>query len=160
MAKFNKKVWVDRGVDLKYALRACLRKFAKLEKPSLKITDDDRIKKNVRNATIRKSCEITVEVLRNQSQYQNSKFSSGREWSIEYSSEEERKKIEAEKWDEIAEDIESSMLIFFDAMGKVTDAPEKFSELCRQKIEAKKTPSKPEVKETTVNPQDVSAEKK
>lgn len=135
---FNKKIWVDRGDDLKYGLKCCLRKFAKMEKPKLKIQEPKNQQQKTISAIIGKSCEITVEVLKTQNQYQSSKFSSGKRWTIEYSSEEERKKIEAEKWDEIAEDIEGCMGLFFDSIGKKTDCADKFSELCKQKLEIKK----------------------
>jgi hypothetical protein len=135
--KLNKKIWVDRGDDLKYGLKCCLRKIAKMEKPQLKINDEEPKDKSL-SAIIRKSCEISVEILNAKGQYQSSKFSSGKEWSIEYSSEGERKKIESEKWDEIAEDIEGCMVLFFDSLGKKTDAVEKFSELCKQKLTVKK----------------------
>jgi hypothetical protein len=135
--KLNKKIWVDRGDDLKYGLKCCLRKIAKMEKPQLKINNEEQKEKSL-SAIIRKSCEITVEILNAKGQYQSSKFSSGKEWSIEYASEGERKKIESEKWDEIAEDIEGCMVLFFDSLGKKTDAAEKFSELCKQKLTVKK----------------------
>jgi len=138
-ADLSKKIWVSRGDDLKYGLKCCLRKMAKMEKPKLNLNPESKDQdKKPTSAIIRKSCEITVEVLKTQNQYQSSKFSSGKEWSVEYSSEEERKKIEAEKWDEIAEDIDGCMGLFFESLGKKTDAPEKFSELCKQKLTAKK----------------------
>jgi len=139
-ATLNRQIWIDRGDDLKYGLKCCLRKFAKMGKPKFidNIETIDRPKQKPISATIRKSCEITVEILKTQNQYQSSKFSSGKEWSIEYTTNEERRKIEAEKWDEIAEDIEASMGLFFESMGKKTDCPEKFSELCRQKLTVKK----------------------
>ena len=135
-ANLNKQIWVSRGDDLKYGLKCCLRKMAKMDKPKLIPLSGDQ--QEQRSAIIRKSCEITVEVLKNQIQYQSVKFSSGKEWSIEYSSQEERRKIEAEKWDEIAEDIEGCMGLFFDSLGKKTDAADKFSELCKQKLQVKK----------------------
>lgn len=134
---FNKKIWADRGNDLKYGLKCCLRKMAKLDKPNLVLTPENQFSQTI-SAIIRKSCEITVEILKTNNQYQSSKFSSGKEWSIEYSSEEERSKIEAEKWDEIAEDISGCMELFFDSIGKKTDAADRFSELCKQKLQAKK----------------------
>ena len=135
----DRKIWSDRGFDLNYGLKSCMRKMAKLEKLPVKIKEEDKNKfENPISAVIRKSCEITVEVLKTQNQYQSAKFSSGKEWSIEYNSEEERKIIESEKWDEIAEDVECSMRLFFEALGKKTGAPERFSEMCRQKIEVKK----------------------
>jgi len=137
-ANLNKKIWVNRGDDLKYGLKCCLRKFAKMDKPKLHLNEESPDQQKSTTATIRKSCEITVEILKNQNQYQSSKFSSGKEWAIEYSSENERKKIEAEKWDEIAEDIEGCMALFFESLGKKTDAPDKFSELCSQKMQIKK----------------------
>ena len=147
-ANLNKKIWVSRGNDLKYGLKCCLRKFAKMEKPKLSSLAGEAQK--TISAVIRKSCEITVEILKTQNQYQSSKFSSGKEWSIEYSSEEERRKIEAEKWDEIAEDIEGCMALFFDSLGKKTDCADKFSELCKQKLEIKKVENNVENKENAV----------
>jgi len=137
--KLNKKIWSNRGEDLKYGLKCCLKKIAKMEKPKLNLHLKDELQSSeLTSATIKKSCEISVEIVKTSTQYQNAKFSSGKEWSIEYSSEEERKKIESEKWDEIAEDIESSMGLFFESLGKKTDAPEKFSELCKKRMEFKK----------------------
>ena len=149
-ANLNKKIWTSRGGDLKYGLKCCLRKFAKMEKPKLNIQEPPNQQQKPISATIRKSCEITVEILKTQNQYQSSKFSSGKEWSIEYSSEEERKQIEAEKWDEIAEDIEGCMGLFFDSLGKKTDCADKFSELCKQKMEIKKVENNVENKENVV----------
>ena len=138
-SSLSKKMWVARGDDLKYGLKCCLRKLGKMDKPKLNPNPEPQEKwQKPISAVIRKSCEITVELLKTQSHYQSTKFSSGMDWSIQYSSEEERKKIEAEKWDEIAEDIEGSMKLFFESLGKKTDAPEKFSELCAQKIQVKK----------------------
>jgi hypothetical protein len=147
-ANLNKKIWISRGDDLKYGLKCCLRKFAKMDKPKLPSLAGE-IQKPI-SALIRKSCEITVEILKTQNQYQSSKFSSGKEWSIEYSSEEERRQIEAEKWDEIAEDIEGCMGLFFDSLGKKTDCADKFSELCKQKMEIKKVENNVENKENVV----------
>jgi hypothetical protein len=147
-ANLNKKIWISRGDDLKYGLKCCLRKFAKMDKPKLPSLVGEAQKPI--SALIRKSCEITVEILKTQNQYQSSKFSSGKEWSIEYSSEEERRQIEAEKWDEIAEDIEGCMGLFFDSLGKKTDCADKFSELCKQKMEIKKVENNVENKENVV----------
>ena len=149
-ANFNKKIWIDRGDDLKYGLKCCLRKFAKMDKPKLNIQKPKEEQKTPISAIIGKSCEITVEILKTQNQYQSSKFSSGKRWTIEYSSEEERKRIEAEKWDEIAEDIEGCMNLFFNSLGKKTDCADKFSELCKQKMEVKKVENNVENNQNSV----------
>jgi len=135
----NKKIWMDRGNDLKHGLKICLRKLAKAKDYEIKDNVDQHIFEHPVVAVIRKSCEITVEILKTNDQYQSSKFSSGREWTISYSSEGEREKIEQEKWQEVADDINASMGVFFDAIGKKTDAPDKFAKLCMQKLVVAKT---------------------
>jgi len=139
VGELNKKIWIDRGKDLKYGLKVCLRKLAGVKDVKIKDNDDQNTFEHPVAAVIRKSCEITVEILKTNDQYQSSKFSSGREWTISYSSEGEREKIEREKWQEIADDINASMEVFFDAIGKKTDAPDKFAKLCMQKLVVAKT---------------------
>ena len=150
----NKKIWVDRGDDMKYGLKCCLRKMAKMEKPMLNmdkyLTQPVKAQAKTISAVIRKSCEITVEVLKTQNQYQSAKFSSGKAWTVEYSSDEERKKIEAEKWDEIAEDMAGCMTLFFESLGKKTDAADKFSELCKQKLLMKKVENNEQIVQNNV----------
>lgn len=125
-------LWIERGKDLKFALITCLKKIGKMEvneiNNDLAKATDVFVKET---ATIRKSCDINIKLQK----CQNIKLSSGKEWTIEYGSSEERVKIEKEQWMEIANDIESSSKIFFNAIGKKSDAPDLFSETCRSKMQ-------------------------
>ena len=82
---------------------------------------------------VTKAIDITV----NLGDFQNIKLHSGTEREIEFSGEEERLGLEADIWHGLCLDLTASLRNCLEDLGKESDAPAKFSKMCRNRLDGK-----------------------
>ena len=101
-----------------------------------------------------KKIHKTIEIVVNLGNYQSARFTNGVEQEVTYEDEVELRDKEMKMWDEISKDLKMGMWQSFEEMGTNQDAPIKFSEACRQRIEVTNLRAKQDAAknvETTVN---------
>ena len=82
-----------------------------------------------------KKIQKTVEVVVNLGNYQSARFTSGLEQEVTFDSEKELQEKEMKIWSNLSRDLKLGMWKSFEEMAAHQDAPAKFADACRQRIE-------------------------